>query len=405
MEALQFSVNLPQWMMLKILSRFSRKIFYQGPLASIKLVDIPDPELPTDEWVKVKTLMCGFCASDLSLILLKVSPTASPFTSFPCIIGHEICGRIAAVGSKVDNVRPDDVVVIAPALNCAVREIDPVCPACRKGKVANCENYAEGQLAAGMITGLCSETGGGFAPYFVAHKSQIYKLPEGIGPEGGILIEPLTIGLQAVLSNKPQSSEKVLIIGCGVIGTMVLKALRGLNIECHVSVLEPSNFAADLAKTSGADVVINDGDLMEATARLTGATKYKPIIGQEILMGGFNRIYDTVGSPQTLNLALRCLAVGGTVSQVGIWKEMKLDLTPLWLKQQTLKGVYGCGYATYKGKWMFMFDIALDMVREGKVDLGDMVTHRFSLENFKEMIRVNLDKNKHEAVKTAVSFI
>ena len=52
-----------------------------------------------------------------------------------------------------------------------------------------------------------------------------------------------------------------------------------------------------------------------------------------------------------------------------------------------------------------MFDIALDMVREGKVDLSDMVTHRFSLENFEEMIGVNLDKNKHKAVKTAVSFI
>jgi threonine dehydrogenase-like Zn-dependent dehydrogenase len=67
--------------------------------------------------------------------------------------------------------------------------------------------------------------------------------------------------------------------------------------------------------------------------------------------------------------------------------------------------VYGCGYATYKGEWMFMFDIALDMVHEGKVDLGNMVTHRFSLEKFEEMIGVNLDKKKHKAVKTAVSFI
>jgi threonine dehydrogenase-like Zn-dependent dehydrogenase len=99
------------------------------------------------------------------------------------------------------------------------------------------------------------------------------------------------------------------------------------------------------------------------------------------------------------------MAAGGILSQVGIWKEMKLDLTPLWLKQQTLKGVYGCGYADYKDRRMFMFEIALDMVREGKINLNDMITHRFSLENFKEMIRVNLDKNKHKAVKTAVSFI
>ncbi len=405
MKALQFSINLPKWMTLKILGRISRKLFYKGPLATIKLVDIPEPELPTAGWVKVQTLMCGLCASDLSLIFLKESPTASPFTSFPCIIGHEICGRIVEVGSAVTKVNPGDVVVIAPALNCAVREIDPACPACQQGMVANCENYAQGQLAAGMITGLCSATGGGFAPYFIAHQSQVYHLPKGFDPESGILIEPLAVGLQAVFSNKPQSGEKVLIIGFGVIGTMVLKAIRGLDFDCHITVLEPAAFAAEQAKTSGADMVVNDGNLMETAVRLTDANRYKPIIGPDILMGGFDRIYDTVGSPATLNLAMRCLAAGGTLSQVGIWKEMKLDLTPLWLKQQTLKGVYGCGYANYKGRRMFMFDIALDMVHEGKINLKDMLTHRFTLENFREMIEMNLDKNKHKAVKTAVSFI
>ncbi|MGD2269672.1 MAG: alcohol dehydrogenase catalytic domain-containing protein [Desulfobacterales bacterium] len=405
MKALQFSITLPRWIALKILGRINRRLLYSGPLAAIKLVDIPEPALPTAQWVKVKTLMCGFCASDLSLILLKESPTASPFISFPCVIGHEICGRIVEVGSAVTRVNPGDVVAIAPALNCAVREIDPVCPACRQGMVANCENYARGNLAAGMVTGLCSETSGGFAPYFVAHQSQVYHLPGGFGPERGILIEPLAVGLQTVLDNTPQAGERVLIVGGGVIGTMVFRSLRGLNIDCHVTVLEPSAFAADLAKTSGADAVISNGDLLEAAVRLTGATRYKPAIGQEILMGGFNRIYDTVGSARTLSQAMRCLAAGGTLSQVGIWKEMKLDLTPLWLKQQTIKGVYGCGYTTYKGQWQFMFDIALDMVREGKINLNDMLTHRFYLENFREMIEVNLDKNKHKAVKTAVSFI
>ena len=101
---------------------------------------------------------------------------------------------------------------------------------------------------------------------------------------------------------------------------------------------------------------------------------------------------------------MRCLTAGGTLSQVGIWHDVKLDLTPLWLKQQTIQGVYGCGYAAYKGEWMHMFDIALDMVGEGKNELDGMVTHKLSLDNFKEMIEVNLAKEKHHAVKTAVSF-
>jgi threonine dehydrogenase-like Zn-dependent dehydrogenase len=405
MKALQFSVSVPQWLALKAVGTLIRKAFYKGPLAAAKLVDLPEPELPTDEWVKIETLLCGFCASDLNLIFLRESPTASPFTSFPCVIGHEVCGRIAAVGADVDNLQPGEVVTVAPALNCAARKIEPLCQACQQGMVANCENYAAGDLAPGMFVGVCSDTGGGFAPYFVVHKSQVFKLPEGITPEEGVLTEPLSVGLQAVYGNMPKKAEKVLIIGGGVIGTMVLRAIRGLDIDCHVTVADPSQFAADLAKTSGADHIIADGSLLDTTVRLTRAKKYKPMIGKEILMGGFARIYDTVGSPQTLNTAMRCLAAGGTLSQVGIWHDVKLDLTPLWLKQQTIKGVYGCGYATYKDEWMHMFDIALDLVAAGKVKLDDMLTHKFSLENFEEMIAFNLAKERHQAIKTAVSFI
>ena len=405
MQALQFSVSIPQWIALKAMGVVSRKPFYQGPLATIKLVDRPEPELPTQEWVKVETLMCGFCASDMSLIFLKESPTASPFTSFPSVIGHEICGRIAAVGSKVTDVKPGDIVTVAPALNCAAREINPACPACQNGMIASCENYAAGNLAPGMIIGLCTGTSGGFAPRFVAHKSQVFKLPEACSPRQGVLIEPLTVGLQAIYSNLPQSGEKVMIVGGGVIGTMVLKAIRGLDIDCSVTVADPSAFAASLARQAGADHVVTSGKFLEETVQLTGARRYKPMMGPDILMGGFARIYDTVGSPATLNMAMRCLAAGGTLSQVGIWHDVKLDLTPLWLKQQTLKGVYGCGYADYKGKRRHMFEIALEMVDQAKITLDGMVTHVFSLDSFDKMIEVNLSKEKHRAIKTAVSFI
>ena len=405
MKALQFSVTVPQYITLKALGMFSRKAYYKGPLAAVKLVDIPEPELPSEEWGRIETLMCGFCASDLNLIFLKESPSASPFTSFPCIIGHEICGRIAAVGSSVNHVKPGDVVTVSPALNCATRQIDPVCPACNQGMVANCENYAGGALAPGMIIGLCTDTGGGFAPHFVAHQSQIFKLPPEITPGQGVLIEPLSVGLQAVYSNMPINGDKVLIIGSGVIGAMVLKAIRALDLDCSVAVADPSAFAADLARKAGADNIIIDKDVADAAVQITGAVSHKPMLGEDILMGGFDRIYDTVGSPKTLNTAMRCLKAGGTISQVGLWHDVKLDLTPLWLKQQTLKGVYGCGYAHYKDAWLHMFDIALDLVRERKVELDDMITHRFELDNFEEMIEVNLSKEKHKAVKTAVSFI
>jgi (R,R)-butanediol dehydrogenase/meso-butanediol dehydrogenase/diacetyl reductase len=404
MQALQFSVTIPQWIALKTIGKFSRKAFYKGPLATLKLVDRSSPELPSNQWVKIKTLMCGFCASDLNLIFLKDSPSASPFTSFPCVIGHEICGQVAETGSDVTHLAPGDLVTIAPALSCVARGIDPPCRACRNDMFAGCENYAGGSLAPGMITGLCTDTAGGFAPEFVAHKSQLFKLPNGFSVEQGALIEPLSVGMQAVFGNLPQSGERVLIIGGGVIGTMILKTIRGLDLDCHVTVADPSSFAVQAVKKNGADAVINGRNLMGETVRLTSAQRHKPIMGPDILMGGFARIYDTVGSSATLNTAMRCLETGGTLSQVGIGHDVKLDLTPLWLKLQTLKGVYGCGVAEYNGRQRHMFDIAISMVNEGKLILDGMVSHAFTLQDFDKMIEVNLEKEKHKAVKTVVSF-
>ena len=196
-----------------------------------------------------------------------------------------------------------------------------------------------------------------------------------------------------------------MIVGGGVIGSMVLKAIRALDIDCTITVVDPSAFAADQAEQAGVDHVITLNDVLEDTVRLTGASRYKPMMGPDILMGGFARIYDSVGSSATLNMAMRCLAAGGTLSQVGIWHDVKLDLTPLWLKQQTLKGVYGCGYADYKGNRQHLFEIAMDMVDQGKVTLDGMITHTFALDSYGEMIEVNLAKEKHHAIKTAVSFI
>ena len=59
MKALQFSVSIPQWIALKAAGLVSHKPFYKGPLATVKLTDLPEPGLPTDEWVRVKSILCG----------------------------------------------------------------------------------------------------------------------------------------------------------------------------------------------------------------------------------------------------------------------------------------------------------------------------------------------------------
>jgi len=129
------------------------------------------------------------------------------------------------------------------------------------------------------------------------------------------------------------------------------------------------------------------------------------MLGSDILMGGFNRIYDTVGNSSTLNMSLRLLAAFGTLSVVGIGKEVKLDLTPLWLKLQTVKGVYGYGLVTHEGEERHVFDIALEFMTSGQIDAETLVTHKFKLDDYMDMLEVNMNKSKHNAVKTLVSFV
>jgi (R,R)-butanediol dehydrogenase/meso-butanediol dehydrogenase/diacetyl reductase len=405
MKALQFNVNVPKFIAAKSLAAvFGRRVFFQGPVKTIQIADIPEPTLPTPDWVKVKTIFCGFCGSDLNLILLHDSPTASPFTSFPCVIGHEIVGEIVETGANVSEFQPGDYVAINPGLTCEAREISPLCRPCRQGRSSNCENFAEGSLPPGMFIGINSGVNGGFATFVTAHKSQLFKVPKGLSLEAAAMTEPVAVALQTIFDNMPKEDETVLVIGGGVIGNLIIQSIKALVPACHISVIEPSAFAAEFAVRFGADEVIPAKDVFTHTARITGAKVYKPLLGMEIPMGGFNRIYDTVGHSATLNLSMRLLAAMGTLSVVGIGGDVKLDLTPLWLKLQKIQGVYAYGMVSYDGKQQHVFDIALDMMKENKIQTDSLVTHKFALKEYRRMIAVNMNKEMHRAVKTLVSF-
>lgn len=403
MKALTLNFSLPGYLALQVMGRLSSKFYYQGPFSMVRLCDVPEPVLPGPDWVKIKVRLCGFCGSDLNLIRLNDSPMAMPFTSFPCIFGHEVFGVVEEAGPGASGFKTGDRVTVNPALTCESRGITPPCPSCAAGRTGSCESYARGNIAPGMFAGICRDVGGGFAEYLVVHRSQVYRVPDAVSDESAVLTEPLAVGIQAVLDNRPQEGEKVLVIGGGVIGTMVIKAIRGLGIGCEVTVAEPSGFNAEFAKSSGADHVVT-GNLVEAAVRHTGARAYRPLIGERIVQGGFNRVFDTVGHSTTLQKALVVTASGGTVSLVGIGRKLSFDPTPLWLKLQSLRGCYGYGYNDMDIGRRHAFEIALDLMESGNASVQDMLTHTFAIEEYREMIEVNLSKARHRAIKTAVRF-
>ena len=186
-------------------------------------------------------------------------------------------------------------------------------------------------------------------------------------------------------------------------GAMVVKCVRALGSGCDITVVEPSPFAAEVVRQCGADRTITGG-VIDAAVEITGGRAYRPMLGERVLMGGFDKVYDTVGHADTLNRALRVTTTNGTLSIIGIGEDVKLDLTPLWLKLQTVKGCYAYRYNPMEGGRKHAYEVALDLIGSGKIRVEDMLTHKFPLQKYREMIEVNVNKGAHRAMKTAVSF-
>jgi threonine dehydrogenase-like Zn-dependent dehydrogenase len=325
------------------------------------------------------------------------------------VLGHENLGRIEKIGPKVTNWEVGDRVVVEPSLWCKPRGINELCPYCEKGEINHCINITQGNISPGISMGLCHDTGGSWAPYFVAHQEQLYKVPDHISDENGMMVEPFAIGLHAALQNFPQDSEQVLIIGAGTIGLCMVAALRALGSNADIIAVSRYGFQSDAAAKLGATQVIRgsrDSSYYNDVVELTGADLKNPVMGKPLVMGGVDRVFDCVGSNSSLDDAMRLTKNGGQVVFVGEPGIVKNhDWTPIFTQDLEVKAAYLYNHAEeYKGQRWKAFNLAIDLMVNGKVDLGWMVTHKFELDDYKQAFSVTDHKKQGKAIKVAFEF-
>jgi threonine dehydrogenase-like Zn-dependent dehydrogenase len=404
MRGLVFDVSIPRYALAKALGKQIPSLYW-GPLSCLSLREVPEPALRGPAWVKIAVDAAGFCGSDLSTVLLKMSPALTPFASFPAGLGHEIFGRIAEVGAeaRAAGFREGDRVAVNPAFGCRVRGIEPPCAACATGHPATCHRAgeSEGGLAPGFSIGYHRDLPGGFSDAVVAHVTQLHRMPDGVPDTRAVLTEPLSIGLHAVLHRPPRDDEHVLIIGGGMIAYSVLAALRLAGHKCKVTQLVLVPFQAELARALGADEVIvaSTENAFERVIALTGARRHKPIIGGEVLTGGFAVSFDCVGTPASLRDALAYTRSQGTVVMVGACGIVpKIDLTNIWAKELDIRGTY---FYAPEANGRHTMDMATELLTgDGARAVDALVTHTFPLEKYEEAIVANIDRGKSKAMKT-----
>ena len=402
MQAIQYIKSIPRYLTMRYLGKRWSSL-YTSPISCTRLVNMPEPQLLTPQWVKIRTRLSGICGSDLATITAKGSPYFSPFTSTPFVFGHELVGEVAELGEAVEGVSMGQRVVIEPALPCRVREIDPPCYQCQNARFTNCENITRGSISEGVQTGYCRDTGGGWSQYLLAHQSQLHPVPDEISDELAVLLEPFACAIHGVLQAEIQKTADICVIGAGTIGLLTVAALRMLGYQKRILILAKHPHQQEFAREFGADVVIpaNMGRYA-ALCELTDAEPYQPELGQQVLLGGVDVTLDCVGSSVSIDDALRFTRAGGEVILLGMPGIPKdIDWTSIWYKQLRVKGAYTYGLETYnKGEEIHTFQLGLHLLQEHGTQLLPLVGTPFLLQDYKRALQTALNTGKTATVKT-----
>lgn len=407
MKALQFSDSIPRYALSKVVSK-ARSDVYWRRFACLQMRDVDPPALPNGEWLRVRTRYGGICGSDLGTITLHASTSTSVFTSFPFTLGHENVGVVGELGDRVTRFLPGQRVVVNPLLPCAARGFDEPCEMCARGDVQLCQRFNQGTIAPGLLTGFCRDTGGSWSREFVAHESQVLPVPDNVSDEQAVLAEPFAVAIHPVIRDLPGDDDTVLIIGGGVIGLCTIAAIRGLGSRARIVVIARHEFQAKMARELGADAVVGrlKGSALEK--RLVdelGATSLKPILGKNVIVGGARYVYDCVGSPLSVDDALRYAGSGASVVLIGLaGVPAGVDWTPIWLNELTVRGTFCYGTEEYQGERIPAMAVALRLMAEGKVNLEPLVTHTFTIDEYQDALTTVTGKSSSGVIKAVFAF-
>jgi threonine dehydrogenase-like Zn-dependent dehydrogenase len=352
MKALQIRRSVTRFGMARIASAVAPAAAAKiGPL---ELRSIDDPECPGEGWRRVRTRLAGICGSDLSLVEGHASTYFDDFVSFPFVPGHEVVGELE------DGTR----VVIEPVLGHAARghalPFEGAAPGDGDDYAHLATPSRNGLVEPGIQTGFCCSTGGGWAPWFWAHDSQLHRIADDMPDERAVLIEPIAGGIHAALLTWPTvqgvTDPIVAVLGAGTMGLAAIAGLRRYvpGVRIVVGARYPHQMA--FAKAIGADVVVQAAKLDRAVRRETGCH----LIGDQLSSGAHATI-DAVGTGESITDCLRITRPRGRVVLLGMPGDVTLDLTGLWHRETELKGAYTYGTETMPdGTQARTFDLAVD---------------------------------------------
>ncbi len=311
------------------------------PGQPLTVEEVPTPTPALGE-VRVAVLACGFCHTDLHYMDHGVATAKPP----PIILGHEIAGRVDALGPGVDGVAVGDRVLVPAVLPCGR------CGYCRTGR----ENICPQMKMVG------NHIDGGFAEFLVVPAKDLVALPKEIDPLAGCIIsDALTTPFHAVVHRAAvRPGERVAVIGCGGVGINVVQfaAVAG----AQVVAIDLNEAKLDVARQLGATETLNPSrteDVGKEVRRIWG--------------DGVDVAIEAVGSPATIALSFATLRRGGRLCLLGYSSApATFPAHRVMFLEYAIVGSLGCRPGDYPR--------VVELVREGRVKLDPVITGRVSLD-------------------------
>jgi len=314
-------------------------VLWRPGVVEIDQVDVPKIG-PCEILVEMK--VCGVCGTDVEKVQGR--------SMTPQVLGHEVSGRVAQVGSRVEGYQEGDRVFVHHHVPCYS------CHYCRHGDYTMCDSFPRSNLDP------C-----GFAEFFRVPETNVargavLKLPQGVSYEIGALIEPTACCIKAIGKSEIQPGDCVLVLGAGPAGLTHILLLKAFGIT-RVFASDISEFRLNAARRFGAQDTFNPEltDVPMEVRKLTEGT-------------GVDVAIVATGKPEAIVDGVKAVRKGGTVCLFGAPKVgsiVSYDTSDLFIREVRIVPSYSTSEIET--------NIALRLIASGRIDLTNLITHRFDL--------------------------
>jgi L-iditol 2-dehydrogenase len=337
--------------------------------------DIPKP-IAGEQEVLVRVGATGICGTDLHIFHglanyhLDSRGQPIPLRQHPQILGHEFCGAVESVGSKVTKVVPGDRVVVDQLLNCMSQGRLPMCEYCETGDSHMCE-FGQ-QLG---VTG----PQGAFAEYVAVPEVNVVPLPPAVSDLEGAIIEPLACVLHA--SDRMESAKNrytfsgrypirhIMILGAGPSGLLFIQYLRNIrNFDGEIFVTDVREGKLELAKKlGGTPLDVRRVDLIAEIHQRTRGERLQYLIEAT----GAGEVFDWIGSIIRPQATVLIYGGGHSGRDIGC-------ILPFQVMENVLVTSGGASGGFDSDGTPTVYRQAMEYIRDRKINAKSLATHRYN---------------------------